>query len=96
MTEYELADLTNSTLSLVASYQDNYATHITIYLSLVFGFCALGYIAGRKLTNFSGPIGFIYVHCVLFNSNFLDSDLDKLVYQCIDNAGPNKSECNFS
>jgi hypothetical protein len=52
MTEYELADLTNSTLSLVASYQDNYATHITIYLSLVFGFCAPGYIAGRKLTKF--------------------------------------------
>ena len=36
MTQFEIADLTNSTLEVVAAFQDNYATHISILLTLCF------------------------------------------------------------
>ena len=52
MTKFEIADLTNSTLEVVAAFQDNYATHISILLTLIFGFCAVSYVAGKKLTTF--------------------------------------------
>jgi hypothetical protein len=52
MTEVEMLDLTASYLEVTAEFLGNYATHVGIYLSLVFGYCVVAYIAGDKLTRF--------------------------------------------
>jgi hypothetical protein len=52
MTEVEMLDLTASNLEVAAAFMSNYATHVGIYLSLVFGYCVVAYIAGDKLTRF--------------------------------------------
>ena len=52
MTEVEMLDLTTSHLDVVAAFMSNYATHVSIYLSLVFGYCVAAFAAGDKLTRF--------------------------------------------
>ena len=52
MSEYELHDLTASYLQVVAEFFGNYSTHVTIYLTLIFGFCVVAFAAGQKLTKF--------------------------------------------
>ena len=52
MSEYELHDITASYLQVVADFFGNYATHVTIYLTLIFGFCVVAFAAGQKLTKF--------------------------------------------
>jgi hypothetical protein len=52
MTEVEMLDLTASYMEVTAEFLGNYATHVGIYLSLVFGYCVVAYIAGGKLTRF--------------------------------------------
>ena len=52
MSEYELHDITTSYLQVVSSFFGNYATHVTIYLTLIFGFCMVAFATGRKLTKF--------------------------------------------
>jgi hypothetical protein len=52
MTEVEMLDLTASYLEVTAEFLGNYATHVGIYLSLVFGYCVVAYTAGGKLTRF--------------------------------------------
>ena len=52
MTQVEMLDLTASFLEVTAGFMGNYATHVGIYLSLVFGYCVVAYIAGDKLTRF--------------------------------------------
>jgi hypothetical protein len=52
MTEVELYEITNSSLDVVAAFMSNYATHVSIYLSLVFGYCVVAYTAGRNFTTF--------------------------------------------
>lgn len=52
MTEVEMLDLTTSHLDVAAAFMSNYATHVGIYLSLVFGYCVAAFAAGGKLTRF--------------------------------------------
>ena len=52
MTEVEMLELTASNLEVAAAFMNNYATHVGIYLSLVFGYCVAAYAAGDKLTRF--------------------------------------------
>jgi hypothetical protein len=52
MTEVELYEVTASHLEVVAAFMSNYATHVSIYLSLIFGYCVVAYTAGRNLTRF--------------------------------------------
>lgn len=52
MTEVEMYEITASYLEVVAAFMGNYASHVSIYLSLVFGYCVVAYAAGGKLTRF--------------------------------------------
>jgi hypothetical protein len=52
MTEAEMLELTASNLEVAAAFMNNYAAHVGIYLSLVFGYCVAAYAAGDKLTRF--------------------------------------------
>ncbi|MEH6517601.1 MAG: hypothetical protein V7742_13015 [Halioglobus sp.] len=52
MTEVEVYEITYSGLGVAAAFMSNYATHVGIYLSLVFGYCVVAYTAGRNLTTF--------------------------------------------
>jgi hypothetical protein len=50
MTEYELESLRQITIQSVMSTSDVLATHISIYLTIIFAYIAVAYIAGSKLT----------------------------------------------
>lgn len=52
MTEIELAEISAANLEVFAAFMSNYATHLGIYLSILFGYCAAAYIAGSKLSRF--------------------------------------------
>ena len=52
MTEVEIAEITAANLEVIAAFSSNYATHVGIYLSLAFGYCAAAYVAGKKLSRF--------------------------------------------
>jgi glucan phosphoethanolaminetransferase (alkaline phosphatase superfamily) len=52
MTQVEMMDITAAYLEVTAEFMGNYATHVGIYLSLIFGYCVVAYIAGDKLTRF--------------------------------------------
>lgn len=52
MTEYEIHQLTASYVQTATELFGNYSTHISIYLSLIFGFCVVAYTAGQKLTSY--------------------------------------------
>ena len=52
MTEFEVAEITAANLDVMATFMSNYATHLGIYLSLLFGYCAAAFVAGSKLSIF--------------------------------------------
>jgi glucan phosphoethanolaminetransferase (alkaline phosphatase superfamily) len=52
MTEVEVYEITYSGLEVGAAFMSNFASHVSIYLSLVFGYCVVAYTAGRNLTTF--------------------------------------------
>ena len=52
MTEIEVAEITAANLEVLAAFMSNYATHLGIYLSILFGYCAAAYVAGIKLSRF--------------------------------------------
>lgn len=49
MSEFETAEISAEFLSLAGDFMANYATHLTIYLTLVFAYCAAMYVAGVNL-----------------------------------------------
>jgi hypothetical protein len=63
MTEVELYEVTASQLEVVAAFMSNYATHVSIYLSVVFGYCVVAYVAGSNLTRFQVVVASI-MFCV--------------------------------
>ena len=50
MTEYELITAKEAILNSVNGLADVQASHVAIYLSLVFGYLSVAYVAGSKLT----------------------------------------------
>ena len=52
MTEYELESLRQETLQSVMAIVDVQATHVSIYLTIVFAYIIVAYIAGSNLTRF--------------------------------------------
>ncbi len=52
MSEVEILEITAANLEVVAAFMSNYATHVGIYLSLAFAYCAAAYVAGNNLTSF--------------------------------------------
>jgi len=52
MTEVELYTVTAAQLEVVAAFMGNYATHVGIYLTLVFGYCVAAYAAGPGMSRF--------------------------------------------
>jgi hypothetical protein len=52
MTEYELHEISSSYMEVVAAFFGNYAAHLSIYLTLVFGYCVVAFTAGARLTRF--------------------------------------------
>ena len=59
MTEYELTDRLQSLASNIIAMNSAQASHIAIYLSVVFGFIVAAYIAGEKLTRFQASISYV-------------------------------------
>jgi hypothetical protein len=79
MTEVEMLELTGSALEVTAAFMSNYATHVGIYLSLVFGYCVAAYAAGDKLTRFQ-----VIVASIMF---FAAAELQaSLMYMWIKNS----------
>jgi glucan phosphoethanolaminetransferase (alkaline phosphatase superfamily) len=39
-------------MEVVSAFFGNYAAHLSIYLTLVFGYCVVAYAAGERLTRF--------------------------------------------
>ncbi len=52
MTEIEVAEITAANAEAFAAFWGNFVTHMGIYLSLLFGYCAAAYVAGRELSRF--------------------------------------------
>ena len=65
MTEYEISDRLTSLAANIIEMNAVQASHIAIYLSVVFGFIAAAYVAGAKLTKFQA--GITYVIFTLFS-----------------------------
>ena len=65
MTEYEISDRLTSLAANIIELNAVQASHIAIYLSVVFGFIAAAYVAGAKLTKFQA--GITYVIFTLFS-----------------------------
>ena len=63
MTEVEMLELTVSTLEVAAAFMKNYATHLGIYLSLVFWILRCGLCSGTQIDQVSGNSCFTYVSC---------------------------------
>ena len=61
MSEFEAAEISAEYLGLVGGYMANYATHLTIYLTLLFAYCAAMYVAGNKLDTLQ-----VFIATVLF------------------------------
>lgn len=59
MTEYEASDRLLSLSANIVAMNDAQASHIAIYLSVVFGFIAAAYVAGAKLTKFQATIAYV-------------------------------------
>ena len=67
MTEYELESLRQGTLQSVMAIADVQATHVSIYLTIVFAYIVVAYIAGSNLTRFQLAIAtFIFVAACLW------------------------------
>lgn len=65
MTQYEIDDRLLQLGSNIIELNAVQASHIAIYLSVVFGFIAAAYVAGAKLTRFQA--GITYVVFTLFS-----------------------------
>lgn len=52
MTEYELHEISSAYMAVVSAFFGNYAAHLSIYLTLVFGYCVVAFAAGERLTRF--------------------------------------------
>jgi uncharacterized protein (DUF486 family) len=65
MTEYEMADRVQTLASNIIALHAVQASHIAIYLSVVFGFIGAAYLAGAKLTRLQA--GITYVVFALFS-----------------------------
>ena len=52
MNEYELHEISSSYMEVVSAFFGNYAAHLSIYLTLVFGYCVVAFAAGERLTRF--------------------------------------------
>jgi len=59
MTEYEVSDRLLSLSANIIAMNDAQASHIAIYLSVVFGFIAAAYVAGAKLTKLQAIIAYV-------------------------------------
>ena len=62
MTEYELISAKEAILQTLNGFADVQASHQAIYLSLVFGYLSVAYVAGAKLTRVQmwlGTIAFV-------------------------------------
>lgn len=49
MTEFQVAKLTAQHAMLVAEFMSNYASHLSIYLTLLFSYCIAMFAAAKKL-----------------------------------------------
>lgn len=62
MTEFEVAEITAANLEVIAAFWNNYETHLGLYLTMLFGYCAAAYVAGSKLSKFQvGIISIMFV-----------------------------------
>ena len=62
MTEFEVAEITAANLEVIAAFWSNYETHLGLYLTILFGYCAAAYVAGSKLSKFQvGIISIMFV-----------------------------------
>ncbi len=62
MTEYEIESLRQATLQSVMAIADVQSTHISIYLTIVFAYIVVAYVAGEKLTRFQlSIVSFVFV-----------------------------------
>ena len=52
MTEYELHEISSSYMEVISAFFGNYAAHLSIYLTLVFGYCVVAFAACERLTSF--------------------------------------------
>lgn len=74
MTEYEQESLRQETLQSVMALADVQATHVSIYLTIVFAYIVVAYIAGSKLTKFQLAIAtFIFVGACLWELMMITS-----------------------
>ena len=63
MTEYEIEDLRQSVIQSIMALSDVQATHISIYLTIIFAFSAVAYVAGSKLTRLQ-----LIITCFVFTA----------------------------
>jgi hypothetical protein len=63
MTEYELHEISSSYMEVVAAFFGNYAAHLSIYLTLVFGYCVVAFTAGARLTRFQVALVSVMFFC---------------------------------
>lgn len=62
MTEFELESLRLSTIQTVMSMADVQSTHISIYLTIVFAYIVVAYVAGSQLSRFQlSLVTFVFV-----------------------------------
>jgi hypothetical protein len=59
MTEYEASDRLLALSGNIIALNEAQASHIAIYLSVVFAFIAAAYVAGAKLTRFQAAIAYV-------------------------------------
>ena len=63
MTEYELHEISSSYMEVVAAFFGNYAAHLSIYLTLVFGYCVVAFTAGARLTRLQVALVSVMFFC---------------------------------
>lgn len=63
MTEYELHEISSSYMEVLAAFFGNYAAHLSIYLTLVFGYCVVAFTAGPRLTRFQVALVSVMFFC---------------------------------
>lgn len=74
MTEYEIESLRQANLQSVMALADVQATHVSIYLTIVFAYIVVAYIAGAKMTRFQlGLATFLFVAACLWELMMITS-----------------------
>lgn len=74
MTEYEIESLQQATLQSVMAIADVQSTHISIYLTIVFAYIVVAYVAGEKLTRFQlSVVTFIFVAACMWELMMITS-----------------------